>query len=522
MVVADDDRSAAAFGRRHRSTAVADPPVIASGRRLGDRYRLVRPLGQGGMASVWLADDERLGRAVAVKVISEALAHNAEYAERFRREATVAARLQHPNLVAVYDFDAGARPYLVMEYIAGGDLATRVREGKAPEPERLACELLSALRHMHAAGVVHRDIKPQNVLIDESGRARLSDFGIAQPSDATALTRTGHVLGTERYLAPEVRAGTPATASSDLYSLGVLLGEVAREGASARFWELVERLRSPAPGGRPASAARALADFERAGERPQPGEATQPFSVGPAAAEASARPGPERRQAPIASPLERAFETPPVRRSRRLRAVGALALAALAVGGAVALALGTGDDNEGPSRGASPAKAKVANQKAARDREPKEASRPQPAGGPAPAEPVADDSASEGPPAVDGAALNDRGFALVNQGRYEEAVPILERARKALAESGDETTYHYATYNLATALLGAGRPADAIPLLRERMQFDDGQLPEVRETLQQALAAAGQRPRAEPGGRPAPGERRKPGPPPWANDDEDD
>src|SRR5262245_6942708 len=155
------------------------------------------------MAAVWLATDERLGRQVAVKVLSDVLAGDREYGQRFSREARLAARLQHPNLVQVYDFDATERPYLVMEYIEGGTLAERTAEHTAPEPEQLARELLSALRHIHANGVLHRDVKPHNVLIDANGHARLTDFGIAQPSDATALTETGHVIGTESYMAPE-------------------------------------------------------------------------------------------------------------------------------------------------------------------------------------------------------------------------------------------------------------------------------------------------------------------------------
>ncbi|MGH2985282.1 MAG: serine/threonine-protein kinase, partial [Solirubrobacterales bacterium] len=245
------------------STAVADGPLLASGRRLGERYRLERPLGHGGMAAVWLATDERLDRQVAVKVLSDTLAHDDEYLDRFQREAHVAAGLQHPHLVSIYDFDAGDRPFLVMEYIPGGDLAQRVEAGDVPDAESLARELLSALRHIHAAGVLHRDIKPQNVLIDAAGHARLTDFGIAQPRDATALTKTGHVIGTEAYLAPEVKQGAPASEQADLFALGVVLADASREGAAAGLWELTDRLRDPDPDLRPHSAAAALATLER-------------------------------------------------------------------------------------------------------------------------------------------------------------------------------------------------------------------------------------------------------------------
>ena len=156
------------LGGRQAAAAVADGPLLVSGRRLGERYRLERPLGHGGMASVWLATDERLDRPVAIKVLSDTLAHDDEYLDRFRREAHVAAGLQHPNLVSIYDFEADERPFLVMEYISGGDLGERVEAGDVPDAEPLARELLSALRHIHAAGVLHRDIKPQNVLIDRA------------------------------------------------------------------------------------------------------------------------------------------------------------------------------------------------------------------------------------------------------------------------------------------------------------------------------------------------------------------
>ncbi len=225
----DPPTQAIEAGQAGRSAAgLPEPPQIAPGRRLGDRYLLERRLGHGGMAVVWLATDERLGRPVAVKVLSDTLTAERDYRGRFEREARVAAGLQHPNLVAVYDYDAGQRPYLVMEYIEGGDLAARLERGEPLAVERLAGELLSALAHIHAAGILHRDIKPQNVLVDRHGAARLSDFGIARPRDATSLTRTGEVIGTERYLAPEVRAGDPATERSDLYALGVVLADAAR------------------------------------------------------------------------------------------------------------------------------------------------------------------------------------------------------------------------------------------------------------------------------------------------------
>ncbi len=167
----------------------AERPLLVAGRRLGGRYLLLRPLGLGGMAAVWLATDERLGRPVAIKVLSDTVAGDEEFLQRFSREARVAAGLQHPHLVQIYDFDAGERPYLVMEYIEGGTLAERFADREPPAAERLARELLGALRHIHSNGVLHRDVKPHNVLIDAGGHARLTDFGIAQPSERVGAHR---------------------------------------------------------------------------------------------------------------------------------------------------------------------------------------------------------------------------------------------------------------------------------------------------------------------------------------------
>lgn len=234
------------------------------------RYRLLEQLGGGGMATVWLAQDTRLGRDVAVKVISEALAAQPPYVERFRREARIAAGLSHPNLVKVYDVgsDAG-RPFLVMEYIDGTTLQRGSAEKIEPDisSETLARELLAALAHIHAAGIVHRDIKPSNVLVGPDGRPRLTDFGIAQAEDSTELTETGQVIGTLKYLAPEVARGQPAGPRSDLYSLGVLLSEVAGPDAPRSLARLIERLTELDPSRRPATAADALATLDGAGDR---------------------------------------------------------------------------------------------------------------------------------------------------------------------------------------------------------------------------------------------------------------
>jgi eukaryotic-like serine/threonine-protein kinase len=234
---------------------------IGAGTTLCDgRYRLDGVIGRGGMAIVWRATDLQLEREVAIKIISDVLASDPTFVARFEREARLAAALNHPNLVKVFDFSVDAeRPLLVMEYVAGGTLAEA--RGQALDVDALARALLDAVAHIHAAGILHRDIKPANVLLDPGGSPRLTDFGIARGEETTGLTQTGQVLGTLRYIAPEVATGEPATARSDLYSLGVLLGE-ATGHRSEPLSRLLSRLTAQNPNDRPASAEEALAGLD--------------------------------------------------------------------------------------------------------------------------------------------------------------------------------------------------------------------------------------------------------------------
>jgi serine/threonine-protein kinase len=194
------------------------------------RYRRVRLLGHGGMATVELAHDTELDRPVAIKRLADNLAANEEYKQRFLREARLAARLSNPNIVAVYD--AGAEngvPFIVMEYVEGetvGDLLQRRGRLDPAEAVALALQACSGLETAHEAGLVHRDIKPQNLLITPEGTLKIADFGIARSLDGTQLTQAGTVLGTAGYLAPEQAAGEPVTAVADIYALGAVLYEL--------------------------------------------------------------------------------------------------------------------------------------------------------------------------------------------------------------------------------------------------------------------------------------------------------
>src|ERR671921_710594 len=197
---------------------------------LDDRYDVVRPLGSGGMGEVYLARDRVLGRDVALKVLRGQYAGDEEFAERFKREAMSAASLSHPNIVQIYDrgeTEEGAS-YIAMEYVPGGTLKERIsKEGplEATDAASSGAQVAEALGAAHDRGMVHRDIKPQNVLLAARGGAKVADFGIARAGSSATISRTGSVIGTAGYMSPEQALGNPATPKSDLYSLGVVLYE---------------------------------------------------------------------------------------------------------------------------------------------------------------------------------------------------------------------------------------------------------------------------------------------------------
>jgi serine/threonine-protein kinase len=197
---------------------------------LSGRYRLEAKVGSGGMSTVYLARDETLERRVAVKVMHREMSDQPDQIERFRREARAVAQLSHPNVVAVIDAgEDGGYPYIVFEYVEGETLKQRIdRLGRLPvdEATAYAIEIGRGLAAAHARRMVHRDVKPQNVLIDAEGRAKVTDFGIARTLEADALTKTGRVLGTTDYVSPEQAMGHGVDARSDIYSLGVLLYEM--------------------------------------------------------------------------------------------------------------------------------------------------------------------------------------------------------------------------------------------------------------------------------------------------------
>ena len=215
----------------------ADSPRLFDG-----RYELIRRLGAGGMATVWLAEDTSLHRKVAIKVLAERYAEDEQFVERFRREAQSAAGLNHPNIVAVYDRGVSdGSYYIAMEYLDGPTLKDLIDERGGLEPKRAigyAMQILSALRFAHNHGVVHRDIKPHNVVVAPDGRLKVTDFGIARAGTSSQMTEVGSIVGTAQYLSPEQARGEIVGPPSDLYSVGIVLyemltGHVPFEGDSA-------------------------------------------------------------------------------------------------------------------------------------------------------------------------------------------------------------------------------------------------------------------------------------------------
>lgn len=204
--------------------------MVTSDSLLSGRYRLSDKIAGGGMGTVYRALDEKLNRDVAVKVLATGLAGDVNFVERFRREALAAAGLAHPNIANVFDYGREEdMHFIVMELVAGRDLARVLREQgplSADRVARIVPQICAALGHAHAAGIVHRDVKPGNVIVDENDRVKVTDFGIARAAGESRLTATGSVLGTAHYISPEQASGAELTPASDIYSLGIVTYEL--------------------------------------------------------------------------------------------------------------------------------------------------------------------------------------------------------------------------------------------------------------------------------------------------------
>ena len=513
---------------------------------LPDRYRLSGHIANGGMASVWAAEDRTLGRLVAFKLLAPQFMQDPGAVRRFEREARAAAALSgHPNVVTIYDVgEHEGRPYIVMEYLTGGSVADVLRQGRVDRSEALDWlgEAAAALDAAHERGIIHRDIKPANLLLDERRRLAVGDFGIARlayddtpTTSAGQITSTGQVLGTAAYLAPEQAAGEPVTSASDRYALAVVAYELLTgrrpfeaRGFAAQARQHVEE--RPAPPSRhdpglPEAAddvlLRGLAkDPERrwrtAGEMiaalQQALRGDAPAQARPAADPTMAMPAPVRQAEPepVTPPEpeptpEPVLRPPPPRppagtprrdRRRPSRAPALLALLAVA-GVAIAVAAiassGGGSDDTGGRASAPAAKRETNTDRPARRRSPATPA----------ASPTSTAQAPAGtPPSGSASSLNARGKALSDAGRYDEAIPLLQQAVKGCPASTLDPCA-YALFNLGHALRLAGRPDEAVPVLEQRLQN-----PDQRGTVQAELDAAR---RAAGGGAAPPGKAKKPG-----------
>jgi serine/threonine protein kinase len=456
------------------------------------------------MATVYLAEDERLGRKVAVKRLHSDSPEDA--AQRFEREAKVGASLSHPNLVTVFDTVADDEGILiVMEYVEGENLAELMSRERVPAEQAVSIirQVAGALDHAHQAGVVHRDVKPANILISPDGKAKVVDLGIATASERTQITAVGTVLGTPSYMAPEQLEGGEISKSVDIYALGavafeLLAGKKARRGgtpveiahqiandpspdirdvwrdAPPRAAAALQRAMARDPAQRPTSAgqlARSLDDGFKATAHGSEPATTRPLSS----------PRGEKRTPPPPAPRVREQRRPvaaaPIRTSRgglpRWIPVAVLVGVLLVAAGAIAAFTGGGDD-----KGTAPL---VATTKAPAKKPTKKAAKSQPTQSQSTTTPAQTTPA----PAAGGnpAQMQQQAHALLSQGKYEDAIAL---DKQVVAKgSGSGLTYAYALYDLGHALRLAGRPQEAIPILEQRMKIDN-QRDVVKAELEQA------------------------------------
>lgn len=440
---------------------------------LPERYSSVSHLASGGMADVYRALDTMLGRVVAVKVLADRHARDPDVRSRFTREAYAAARLSaHPHVVTVFDVGVlDERPYIVMEFLEGGSVHDRLRGGRPPVARALEWvrQVASALDAAHALGIVHRDVKPANLLLDESGRVLVSDFGIASAAGLDTFTLPGTVLGTAGYLAPEQARGGVATPATDVYALGVVAFELL---TGRRPYESASQV------------AEALAHVQGEIPRATRVDASLPPGVDGVFREVLAKEPSDRPESALdfAEALRRAFRdaepatailrsaSPPTagrsgRRRRRLLAPAALVGLLLAgLGTAAVLA----DDDVREVRTVTRERLQVSTVSGTTSTTTVTETRTVST---APEEPPPTENA-------DGAQLNDAGFAELQEGDFESALPLLERAVSALAGSGS-LAEAYASYNLAFTRFALGRCDGVLPLL-DRSERVQGRRSEIR------------------------------------------
>jgi eukaryotic-like serine/threonine-protein kinase len=469
---------------------------------LPPRYESPQRIGRGGMGEIFRATDSALGRPVAIKVLDARFAQDERVRARFKREALAVARLSgNPHIVTIYDVgEWRGRPFIVMEYLAGGSVEERLeRDGPPPLGEALDWleQAARALDAAHREGIVHRDVKPANLLLDRHDRVHVADFGIASAAGLASLTQTGTVLGTAAYLAPEQAMGERTTPASDVYALGVvafelLTGRRPFEGGSAAA-EAAAHVTSEIPsvcGSNPELPCELDPVFERV-------LAKDPSARFASCAElvASLRDSIERSagttavRTPVAQTAATGTLPPPRTYERRRRdgplpyVIGVVALGLVGVVLAAVLANG----------GSSPQPSAAARQSVS-VRTVTEPGTTVVTTATSTLSAAAPPSTTAAPPATqavtgDPAVLNDRAWALMQQGRYSSALPLLESAVFQLR--GQSTlTNAYANYNLGVTLMRLGRCAEAMPYLETSRSLQP-QRREVKDAIKEARGCGG-------------------------------
>lgn len=455
---------------------------------LPERYANPRAIGRGGMGAIYLAEDQDLGRDVAIKVLDDRFAEDAQLRQRFKREALTAARLAgHARTVTIFDVgEWNGRPFIVMEYLPGGTLADRAREGQVDGETALAwlAQAAEALDVAHELGIVHRDVKPANLLFDARGELAVGDFGIARAADDTlGMTAAGTVLGTAGYLAPEQALGHPATPASDRYALGVVAYELLTGGRpferASTTAEAAAHIHEPVP---PASQrgvglpAAVDAVFERALAKDPEARYASGAEFVEALRRALAGGEATTRLLPAVPPARR---MPPPR--RRPAWVVPLVLAALvgAIAAGVLAAVIASQDEETPRRqGQGQGRVTVTAQETL---------------GTTIVTTVVT-TTSESPPQTtsldEAVQLTDEATGLLREGQWEEALRTQKRALPALRDTySDDFRYEaYAAYNTGKALAELGRCGRALDFLdrSEELQGHRDEIDDARSSCEES------------------------------------
>jgi eukaryotic-like serine/threonine-protein kinase len=468
------------------------------------------------MAGVWEAHDELLGRPVAVKVLASHLSEDARARRRFEREARAAAGLSsHPHVVTIYDVgEHDGRAFIVMQLMRGGTVGERLKAGRAIADDtalRWLREAASALDAAHEAGIVHRDIKPGNLLLDDRDRLAIADFGIARLAMEDQLTVTGQVLGTAAYISPEQAVGEPATPASDRYALAIVAFELLTGERPFRAEHFAAQARAhvedepPLATERDSSLPKGVDGVLDRGMAKAPEDRWETASAMVAAldrAMGSARPATEATR-PLAATT--ATAPPPVERERRGGAVWLLAgLAGVILIAVLAFLLLSGGDGGTPEPRADrePTATATAERTPEATREPSPEPTPEateePAPEPEPTEEPAPEPTQEATPEPSGGTDLDRaadlqlqGFNARQAGNYEDALALSQQALEACGDAQQLSPCGYALFEVGAALNALGRHEEAIPYLEQRLeQYGDNSGGEVERELKAAQKGA--------------------------------